>query len=137
MILSNANFSEDDKVLLECILDDLTRKKIPATMENIKKHSLFKKIDNQAVFDKDTAVVCPLSISIRQEKDNKDKFTIEIGGSGLRLDDPIHTLFVNELSQKIGMKVCYFAQGIECFQEERPAIANFLEQLKKSSCNEN
>lgn len=36
MILSNANFSEDDKVLLECILDDLTRKKIPATMENIK-----------------------------------------------------------------------------------------------------
>lgn len=137
MILSNANFSEDDKVILECILDDLKRKEIPTTMENIKKHSLFKKIDDKAVFDKDAAAICSLCISIRQEKDNKDKFTIEIGGSGLKLDNPIHAQFLNELSQKIGEKVCYFAQGIEYFQEKHPAIANFLEQLRKSSCNGN
>lgn len=137
MILSNANFSEDDKVLLECILDDLTRKEIPTTMENIKEHSLFKKIDNKAAFEIGGAGVCYLSIRVRQEKNNKDSFTIELKGTGLRLDDPVHSLFMNELSKKIGEKICYFVKGEKYFKTEHPDISNFLEQLKKSSCNEN
>lgn len=137
MILSNANFSEDDKVLLERILDDLARKEIPTTMENIKEHSLFKKIDNKAAFEIGAAGVCSLSISVRQEKNNKDSLTIELKGTGLRLDDQVHSLFMNELSKKIGEKICYFVKGEEYFKAEHPDISNFLEQLKKSSCNEN
>lgn len=137
MILSNANLSEDDKVILECILNDLTKNDIPTTMENIKEHSLFKKIDSKEQFDKSTAAVCSLSIGVRQEKDNRDCFTIKIGGSGLRLDNPLHAQFIEELSQKIGMKVCYFVNGSEYFLAENPSIANFLEQLKKHSCNGN
>lgn len=137
MILSNANFSEDDKVLLECILDDLSEKKIPTTIENIKEHPLFKKLDNQEEFDKAKAAVCPLSIFVRQDKENRDSFIIEIGGTGLRLDNPLHALFLNELSQKIGMKVCFFVKGADHFLAEGSSISNFLEQLKKSSCNGN
>lgn len=137
MILSNANFSEDDKVLLECIMDDLNKKDCNPTFENIKAHPLFKKLDNKEEFEKKRGFVFSLSINLKQSKANRDSFIIEIGGSGLDLDNPLHAKFISDKTQKLSEEISTFVKGIELYQNENPSFSCILEQLKKLSCNGN
>jgi len=137
MILGNGKFSEDDKALLECIMDDLKKKNCSPTIESIKEHPLFKKLDNKEDFENKLGFVFALSINLEQSKANRDSFTIKIGGSGLDLGNPIHAKFISDKTQELSGEISTFVKGIELYLGDDPFFSNLLEQLKKSSCNEN
>lgn len=137
MLVSNGNFSEDDKVLLECIMNDLKKKNCTPTFENIKEHPLFKRLDNKEDFEKNIGFVFALSINLKQSKANRDSFIIEIGGSGLDLENPLHAKFISDKTQELSEEISTFVKGFELYLNDNPYYANLLEQLKKSSCNGN
>lgn len=88
---TNLDLSNSDKKILSLICEDLSDKKLSLTLENIRKHYLFDKIEQKDLFVGSDSMY-PISIRISQPE--PDKLSIEIVGSKICVKNMLHAKFL-------------------------------------------
>lgn len=129
MITSNVKLSEKDKAIFDLIIEDLKNEEKDVTLDNIKAHSLFNRIEQKGIFTE----MIPISISVKQISSNS--FELVVSGTGIDLSNRLHSSYVTEKANKFIMDLTGFVRYLND-ENKDPLIKMILEQLN-ASCKKN
>ncbi|WP_099463367.1 hypothetical protein [Parabacteroides provencensis] len=135
-MITNLPLSKSDEAILNIIVEELSEQNIEITAKNIRKHRLFAKIDQKALFSKDACSINQIGLRFKQQE--PDKFSVEFSGVNLDLSNTINCKFLEEIFSKVASTITLFSKVTEKLdlQNKRESLTdksldNFLNEFSK------
>lgn len=129
MITSNVKLSEKDKAIFDLIIEDLKNEAKDVTLDNIKAHSLFNRIEQKGIFTK----MIPISISVKQN--SRTSFEIVISGTGIDLSNSLHSSYLTKKANEFIMNLAGFVQYLN--DDSKDHLLKMVLAEINASCKKN
>lgn len=131
-MITNLDLSKADNAILKIIIDELCANETDITTENIRQHPLFAKIDQQSIFENDHYSILPIGIGLGQKEPGK--FTIEISGTGINLNNPIHRKILTDILEEATGKLSILSKiteklGLSGMKEKDFSMEDMLKDM--------
>lgn len=110
-MITNLPLSKSDEAILKIIVEELSEQNTEITNQSIRKHPLFAKIDQKALFKKDNCSIDHIGLGFKQQEPGK--FNVEFSGLNLDLDNTLHRKFLEEVISKAASTLALFCKVTE------------------------
>lgn len=129
MITSNVKLSEKDKAIFDLIIEDLKDEKKDVTLDNIKAHSLFNRIEQKGIFTN----MIPISISVKQNSSNS--IEVVISGTGIDLSNSLHSSYLTKKANEFIINLVGFVEYLNDDNKD-PLLKKVLAEIN-APCKKN